>query len=32
LEDLAAEAIFAALRDASRASVDGLFVGNMLSG
>ncbi len=32
LKDLAAKAIFAALRDASRASVDGLFVGNMLSG
>jgi acetyl-CoA C-acetyltransferase len=32
LKDLAAKAIFAALRDASRVSVDGLFVGNMLSG
>ena len=32
MKDLAAKAIFAALRDASRASVDGFFVGNMLSG
>jgi acetyl-CoA C-acetyltransferase len=32
LKDLAAQAIFAALRDASRVSVDGVFVGNMLSG
>jgi acetyl-CoA acetyltransferase len=32
LKDLAAKAIFAPLRDASRASVDGLYVGNMLPG
>jgi acetyl-CoA C-acetyltransferase len=32
LKELAGEAIFAALVDASRLSVDGLFVGNMLSG
>ncbi|MBE9473780.1 MAG: thiolase domain-containing protein [Chloroflexi bacterium] len=32
LKDLAAEAVYAALEDAERKSVDGLFVGNMLSG
>jgi acetyl-CoA C-acetyltransferase len=32
LKELAAEAIFAALEDAGRSSIDGLFIGNMLSG
>ena len=32
LRDLAGEAILAAMQDAGRLSVDGLFVGNMLSG
>jgi acetyl-CoA C-acetyltransferase len=32
LKDLAVKAVLAALRDARRESVDGLFVGNMLSG
>jgi acetyl-CoA C-acetyltransferase len=32
LRELAGEAVTAALQDANRASVDGIFVGNMLSG
>jgi acetyl-CoA C-acetyltransferase len=32
LKELAGEAIFSALVDAGRSNVDGLFVGNMLSG
>ena len=32
LRELAGEAIFAALKDAGRASAEGLFIGNMLSG
>jgi acetyl-CoA C-acetyltransferase len=32
LRDLAGEAIYAALNDARRDSVDGIFIGNMLSG
>src|SRR5512146_2150045 len=32
LREIAGEAVFAALADAGRESVDGLFVGNMLSG
>ena len=32
IRDLAGEAIFAALKDAKREDVDGLFIGNMLSG
>jgi len=32
IRDLAGEAIFAALHDAGRATVDSLFIGNMLSG
>lgn len=32
LRELATEAILAALRDARRDSVDGIFVGNMMSG
>ena len=32
LRELAANAVLAALKDADRSRVDGLFVGNMLSG
>jgi acetyl-CoA C-acetyltransferase len=32
LRELAGEAVFAALKDAGRETVDGLFVGNMMSG